>query len=292
MDYFFRYATSVYGQEVLLGANWDLFWWFVAAGAIFIILHALTVPWLRRRVARRAAQARAPQRSATSGHESTDSLAATGGPGEREVRHRLTERLFHWVLAASGLTLLVTAFAPILGWQFDWVPVHWLTGIVLIAAVLFHIIRSLVSLEFWSMMPDWGDIVNAWRAVALTLGGKADAPGKPGKYPLMQKLYHWGIAGWILVLIATGGLMLAKIDTSFWQRNPYFLSDFEWGIVYTIHDFFALGMLPLIIMHVYFALRPDKIFLLRSMLLGWVTRREYLDNHDPKRWVAEPADND
>ena len=32
----FRYATSVYGQSVLVGASWDLIWWFVSAGAAFI----------------------------------------------------------------------------------------------------------------------------------------------------------------------------------------------------------------------------------------------------------------
>jgi hypothetical protein len=35
----FRYATSVYGQTVLVGASWDLLWWFVAAGAAFIVVH-------------------------------------------------------------------------------------------------------------------------------------------------------------------------------------------------------------------------------------------------------------
>lgn len=56
MDYFFRYATSIYGQTVLLGANWDLFWWFVGAGGLFVILHALISPVLRRRIAQRGAE--------------------------------------------------------------------------------------------------------------------------------------------------------------------------------------------------------------------------------------------
>ena len=37
----FRYASSVYGQTVLLGASWDLIWWFFGAGAAFIVVHAL-----------------------------------------------------------------------------------------------------------------------------------------------------------------------------------------------------------------------------------------------------------
>ena len=36
----FRYATSVYGQTLLVGASWDLIWWFVGAGVAFIAVHA------------------------------------------------------------------------------------------------------------------------------------------------------------------------------------------------------------------------------------------------------------
>jgi hypothetical protein len=43
----FRYASDVYGQTVLVGASWDLIWWFVGAGAAFIVLHALTAAIVR-----------------------------------------------------------------------------------------------------------------------------------------------------------------------------------------------------------------------------------------------------
>jgi hypothetical protein len=36
----FRYASSVYGQPVLLGASWDLLGWFFGAGVLFIAAHA------------------------------------------------------------------------------------------------------------------------------------------------------------------------------------------------------------------------------------------------------------
>jgi hypothetical protein len=39
---FFRYSKSIYGgQEQIVGASWDLLPWFVAAGAAFIIIHAI-----------------------------------------------------------------------------------------------------------------------------------------------------------------------------------------------------------------------------------------------------------
>jgi hypothetical protein len=36
----FRFASSIYGQPVLLGASWSLLGWFVGAGAAFIVAHA------------------------------------------------------------------------------------------------------------------------------------------------------------------------------------------------------------------------------------------------------------
>ena len=36
----FRFASSVYGQPVLLGASWDLLGWFVGAGVAYIVVHA------------------------------------------------------------------------------------------------------------------------------------------------------------------------------------------------------------------------------------------------------------
>lgn len=51
----FRYASSVYGQTVLVGASWDLIWWFVGAGAAFIVVHAVvkTVTGSRTKVSER-----------------------------------------------------------------------------------------------------------------------------------------------------------------------------------------------------------------------------------------------
>ena len=36
----FRFASSVYGQPVLLGASWGLLGWFFGDGVVFIAAHA------------------------------------------------------------------------------------------------------------------------------------------------------------------------------------------------------------------------------------------------------------
>ena len=54
LDYLFRFGTDVQGQAILLGANWDLFWWFLAASLAFLIVHAAAHPVLQRRKAQLA----------------------------------------------------------------------------------------------------------------------------------------------------------------------------------------------------------------------------------------------
>ena len=198
---------------------------------------------------------------------------ASTGSG-RVQRHKLIDRAYHWLMAAAMLILLVTAFLPILGLKFEWVGIHWVTGLVLTVIVLFHIIRACFFQNFWAMMIDSTDL---------------KAPlAKPGKYSLAQKLYHLGIAVLILAAIASGLLMWRKVDTPFWQRDPYWLSTESWGIVYAIHGVAGMALVTMIIIHVYFALRPDEWHLTRSMLKGWITAKEYQDHHDPKRW--QPKD--
>ena len=41
MDFIFRITTSMYGQEFLVGMNWDLLPLFFGAGAAFVIVHML-----------------------------------------------------------------------------------------------------------------------------------------------------------------------------------------------------------------------------------------------------------
>jgi hypothetical protein len=57
---------------------------------------------------------------------------------KRIQRHSLAARLFHWILAASMFTLLLTAFLPKVGVRFNWVLYHWIAGSVLTVSVMFH----------------------------------------------------------------------------------------------------------------------------------------------------------
>jgi cytochrome b subunit of formate dehydrogenase len=213
------------------------------------------------------------------------SAAATGEPA-RVVRHRLVDRLYHWLMAIAVFVLLGTAFLPILGVKFQWLEIHWITGVVLVVLVLVHIVRALFWLDWRSMMlwlEDGRDLLTDLR---YALSGGASPPARAGKYNALQKLYHLGVALLILALGVTGLLMLLKIDTPFWRRDPYWFSSDTWGIIYAVHGFAAMAVVTVVIVHIYFALLPDEWYLTRSMFRGWISRKEYADHHDAERWKA------
>lgn len=209
--------------------------------------------------------------------------AASAG---RVIRHALVDRLFHWVSAACVLVLLGTAFLPILGFAFGWVTIHWVAGVVLIVAVAFHIVRSLAPSRLRVMWIGAADLRDAAAVVRATLGREAAAV-RTGKYSLAQKFIHHAFAVVVLTTLVTGGLMLLRIDTPWWRRNPYVLADSTWGVVYVLHGLAALLLITMVMMHVYFALRPEKLLFTRAMIRGWITRREFEEHHDPNRWQVD-----
>lgn len=224
--------------------------------------------------------------------------AGQDGPAGRVIRHFLADRLFHWIMAISVLILIATGFLPkpeiygyqfnwgLLGYELNWVPIHWVTGLLLTAAVVFHIVRASIWQSLAAILPGPRDAADAWRIACRAIADRESPPVRQGKYSLAQKLYHLAITVIVLTLIVTGLLMLAKIDTSYWQRNPYFLSSYGWGIVYVLHGYAAMALITLLILHVYFALRPEKLFFTRSMIVGWITGDEYRKTFDD-RWQPE-----
>jgi formate dehydrogenase subunit gamma len=205
---------------------------------------------------------------------------------DRIVRHALPDRLFHWAAAACVLTLLGTAFLPIVGVEFGWVTVHWIAGLALGAAVLYHVVRVLVRGSWramWVGRADAADVVDAASAALK----RAHPRRLPGKYSVAQKLIHHAFAVLLVMTLVTGGLMLLRIDTPWWQRNPYLLADATWGIVYVLHGLAALLLITMVMLHVYFALRPEKLKFTRAMILGWITRSEFDAHHDKERWRVD-----
>jgi formate dehydrogenase subunit gamma len=203
----------------------------------------------------------------------------------RIPRHSLAARLFHWIMAAAMFVLLFTAFLPIAGVKFAWVQWHWMAGLVLTGSILFHIVHATLFMDFWSIWVGPRDLPELKAELMREMGREAGGP-KPGKYPLGNRLYHLVIVLAGLSVMATGLFMMVRVRTPFYTRNPYLLGDSAWGFTYVLHGMAGVGLVGLVMAHVYFAVRPEKWWITKAMVLGWITRRQYLEHHDPQRWIA------
>jgi cytochrome b subunit of formate dehydrogenase len=266
---FVKWGLNPWGQSILTHVSWTLFWASLFAGLMFLVAHGSYMLL--------SAHRKRPEAE-------TDKLeAAHTNLPKRIERHSMMARAFHWVMAASMFVLLFTAFLPVVGVKFAWVTWHWIAGLVLTGSIIFHIVHASFWLDFWSIWVGPTDIPEFKAEILRELGH--DVPGpKSGKYPLGNRLYHLAIVVAGLSAVATGVVMLSRVRTPFFTRNPYLFSDTTWGATYVLHGVAGVGLVGLVIAHVYFAVRPEKWWITKSMIFGWITRRQYLEHHEPDRW--------
>ena len=267
-----RRAANPWGQEVLIGVSWDLMWAAVIVGLAFITAHAVWAKWL----------APAPSEGASGG-------SGVAGLPAQVLRHAMSERVFHWGMSAAMLVLLVTAFAPVMGIQFAWVTIHWVAGVILTLMIVYHIIHATFRQDFWAMWVDKADIKAGMAELSHMLGRNGTEVPKAAKYPIDHKMFHHGAAVSGLAAIVTGVLMMLRLETPFWTANPYMFADSSWGVVYVVHGVSGVALIALVISHIYFAIRPDKWWITKSMIYGFIGQDKYVENFDPSRWVVAGA---
>ena len=172
-----EWAIDPWGHRVPIHIAWFLIQVAFVSAVAFLIVHAAYVRFF----------AGEKQWSGTTAPEVVAAIP------ERVPRHSLVARAFHWLMAASMLTLLFTAFLPKVGVEFDWVTLHWIAGTVLAASVVFHIIHASFWLDFWAIWPDKTDIVDAMRRLRRFFGQAVPAPRRFAKYPFENKGFHGAI---------------------------------------------------------------------------------------------------
>jgi formate dehydrogenase subunit gamma len=241
---------DVWGREVLLGVSWDWLWVILALTFAAIVVHLLIMAAMRSE----------PRPSAA---------------GKRLTRHDDFDRSFHWIMAISTLVLLFTGVLPIIGYDFNWLTIHWIAGLVLTGTVLLHVVRAVFFQDFGAMVVAPKDLKEPF-----------EKGHKPGKYSLAQKAMHHAMTLLVLLVIGTGLVLFLQIDTPWWDR-PNSLAESTLGWMFVLHGVSTLGLIGLTALHVYFALRPEKRFYTRSMISGWISEDEFSANHDPARWMPD-----
>lgn len=243
-----RFKRDVWGDEVILGVSWDLLW--VVSVAILVLLagHAIFMAALAKKKAKPSAE------------------------GPKINRHDAIDRAFHWIMAASVLVLIATGVMPIVGIHFAWLNIHWIAGLVLTFVVVFHIVRATFWQDFKSMIISPADFAEPF-----------DESRKPGKYSFEQKGLHFAMTILVLLVIVTGVILFMQIRTPFWDR-PAVTDEAQLGLMFLLHGLATLGLVAFTAIHIYFAVRPEKIFYTRSMIKGWISEAEMKENHDTDKW--------
>ena len=249
------YKRDVWGELVILGVSWELLYVVGIAVAVLLVAHAIIMFFLANK-----------------------KMDKPSAEGRRVMRHESFDRWFHWIMAASIIVLIVTGVAPILGWRLAWLDIHWISGLILTFVVIVHIIRGFFWQDFKSMLLGVKDF-----------GEPFDSAKKPGKYSFEQKGMHWTVTVVALAVIVTGVLMFMEIATPFWER-PSNLEEGTLGYIFLLHGLSTLALVALAATHIYFSLRPEKLFYTRSMISGWISEEEMAANHDTGKWSPKEAD--
>jgi formate dehydrogenase subunit gamma len=250
-----RYKRDVWGEEVILGVSWDLLWVVAVAVLVLLAAHAIVMAALANK-----------------------KMDKPSAQGRRVMRHEAIDRYFHWLMAVSILVLIFTGTAPIIGLRIAWLDIHWIAGLVLTFLVVAHIVRAMFWQDFMSIILGPKDFAEPF-----------DSSLKPGKYSFEQKGMHTAVTIVVLAVIVTGVLMFMQINTPFWERTNS-MPESQLGLVFLLHGLSTLALVALAATHIYFALRPEKLFYTRSMVSGWLSEDEMTANHDPSKWSPKEAD--
>lgn len=250
-----RYKRDVWGEEVILGVSWDLLWVVAVAVLVLLAAHAIIMAVLANK-----------------------KMDKPSAEGRRVNRHDAIDRAFHWIMALSIFALIITGVAPIIGLRIAWLDIHWISGLILTFVVVFHIIRATFWQDFKSMILSPRDF-----------GEPFDSAKKPGKYSFEQKGMHWAVTIVAVTVIITGVLLFMQIDTPFWDRTNS-MPESQLGLIFLLHGLSTLALIALAATHIYFALRPEKLFYTRSMFKGWISEDEMTANHDTSKWSPKEAD--
>lgn len=210
----------------------------------------------------------------------------------RVVRHGVVELAEHWVIALSGLALVLSGMfempmanryyissVPGLGWSGDFIvslKVHYVASIVFVSAALFHLVYHGLRGDR-GMIPRKGDLRTSLEVMRSFFGKGKEPPFH--KYLPEQRLAYAGMAVIIAMLIVSG---LVKT-----YKNVY-APDMSYAVVLWATWAHNIGFVFFVLAFVAhigaIVLKPNRP-MLRGILTGSV-RLDYAEHRHPL-WIAE-----
>ena len=216
------------------------------------------------------------------------------GNGERKyLRMTLNERIQHFLLLSSFITLVITGFAlkfPESVWvrwvidifgeaAFEWRgTIHRIAACVMVADSIYHLLyvsftergRRLIK-DFWFQKQD---IVDIKQSIRYYLGKVKDRP-KYGRFSYIEKTEYWSMMWGTIVMSLTGGAL--------WFENMFLpiISNTGMNIATAIHFYEAiLATLAILVWHLYFVIyNPDVYPMNKAWFTGYLTEEEMEKEH-------------
>jgi formate dehydrogenase subunit gamma len=203
--------------------------------------------------------------------------------GDEIIRHKLSSRVIHWVVAVTFLLCLFTGmpiWTPVFGWM------AYLFGGLSVCRVLHPWAGLAFSFASAVMFFDWlADMrfephEKGWWGPKLFSYLRWEAEDENvGKYNGGQKFLFWTVA------LGALGLLLSGLVMWFPRSFPQLLREFS----YLIHDVTFILFVVAIVFHIYLGTSAEP-GTFRSMTRGTVTRK-WARLHHP-RWYREVTGED
>ena len=216
--------------------------------------------------------------------------AADGLEPESE-RLSLNQRIQHWLLITTFITLMVTGLplttptwsvsrtlVSFLGGMGPRAIIHRTAAVVLIGLVGYHLLYVLFSRrgyrDFWELMPQLQDGRDLLRMLRFYLGFSR-VPARFGRYNFIEKFEYLAV-GWGSVIMITTGLLLWAPGITM-SLLPKLVMD----VALVTHGWEAImAFLAIIIWHMYNVhFNPSVFPMSRVWLTGRISLHELKENH-------------
>jgi len=203
------------------------------------------------------------------------------------LRHSLTVRITHWLIAFSGILLLFSGFGqlplykryfvikiPGLAWSGNYantLVMHYLAAAMFTAAVCFHLVYHYRRREF-AILPKQGDIGDAIQGFKAMFGFGAEP--RHEKFQAKQRIIYTIIGITSLLLIVTG------LIKSYKNLGAIVLDPTLLQLVTLVHTITGGIFMVLFLAHVAALLLKVHRPMIPSMITGKIDR-EYAEKHHP-----------
>ncbi|HEY5535080.1 MAG TPA: cytochrome b/b6 domain-containing protein [Ignavibacteria bacterium] len=218
---------------------------------------------------------------------------------KKYLRMTKNERIQHFLLLSTFITLVITGFALKYPetWWVKWIVavigknafefrgvMHRIAAVMMIAASFYHLFYVIFTRRGRQLIKDlWfykQDITDLFASLKYLVSDKAPKPNF-GRFSYIEKAEYWAVVWGTVVMGATGALL--------WFEN-IFLPVIGMGgmnIATAIHWFEAiLASLAILVWHFYFIfLNPDVAPMNRAWINGHLTR-EQMEHEHPRELAA------